>query len=209
MHRPSRKYLQMYRPLCSTVCWLINSLLIIGRFFRKPEEFFPSYGHQRNKRFWSFALFRYSTSRVHTQNPKYLGQWANFLIFFFFMLSFLYSYSMVLFIRCLNGITWRPIRTYGQKLTLIGKSRLVPILKLLLSYYTVKYSTAKKIHFGSYLAILMLLTAFKGVCFRARAIYWWTDIISQYWLFRKIIIAVYFTNTALIHFLQLRSSASV
>lgn len=42
MHRPSRKYLQMYLPLCSTVCWFINSLLIISLFFWKPEPF-PSY----------------------------------------------------------------------------------------------------------------------------------------------------------------------
>lgn len=35
MHRPSRKYLQMCLPLCSTVCWLMNSWLMIGRFFWK------------------------------------------------------------------------------------------------------------------------------------------------------------------------------
>lgn len=48
MHRPSRKYLQMYLPLCSTVCWFMNSLLIISLFFWKPEPF-PSYNAKQKR----------------------------------------------------------------------------------------------------------------------------------------------------------------
>lgn len=33
MHLPSRKYLQICLPLCSTVCWLMNSWLILTHFF--------------------------------------------------------------------------------------------------------------------------------------------------------------------------------
>lgn len=33
IHLPSRKYLQICLPLCSTVCWLMNSWLIFTHFF--------------------------------------------------------------------------------------------------------------------------------------------------------------------------------
>lgn len=60
MHRPSRKYLQMYLPLCSTVCWLMNSLLIMGRFFWKLD-IFPSCD---TKSTTEWAIFQF----IHVQD---------------------------------------------------------------------------------------------------------------------------------------------
>lgn len=43
MHLPSRKYLQICLPLCSTVCWLMNSWLILTHFFTG----LPSWGGKK------------------------------------------------------------------------------------------------------------------------------------------------------------------
>lgn len=53
MHLPSRKYLQICLPLCSTVCWLMNSWLIFTHFFTGLPSCKKKKIHILSAPFWS------------------------------------------------------------------------------------------------------------------------------------------------------------